>query len=382
MPTFGWVHEDASEAFLSATQRVPDPRGPLPRTYRCPFCIHVAATPRSLQEHLAGIHPVDRPALLVGGVELGLAFTVRESRAASEYILANATSAAVSVDGMPLAQVDHDSFGVLMARLDRSVVHVRLSNDRLRGAEPVTTSYDVRFRVAAPKALDAVDRAFMDHMTKGVPTREAARHFRRDPRCQETGSDYAEGMAEYVLGVLVKEQPYGQALASSLDSFTDAFTAALQKLRVHRRPLPHLLCSVMRFSLNQFGTGTIASGYAELDAAMELLRGPARVHAAMPDAPAVRLKACPLDHGTDRLLALAKAMSRKDHWSPVLRNECLQVANDRSLVLPDRQKALAIWALTALRLGAGREAVEPLSQISAVHPFDTWAHPCLETVSK
>ncbi|MCJ2077660.1 hypothetical protein MKK68_18735 [Methylobacterium sp. E-016] len=189
-------------------------------------------------------------------------------------------------------------------------------------------------------------------------------------------------MAEYVLGVLVKEQTYGQGLTSPLDSFTEAFTAALQKLKPHKRPLPHLLCSVMRFALNQFGNEQIRSGYVELDAAMELLRGPTSHHVNIPDVPPGRLKACPLDHGTDRLLGLAKAMSRKDRWSPVLRSECLQVAADQALVLPDRQKALAIWALTALRLDARDEAVEPLRQISAVHPFDTWADACLQTVSK
>ncbi|MCG5246883.1 hypothetical protein LPC10_17645 [Methylorubrum sp. B1-46] len=382
MPTFGWVHEDASEAFLSATQKVPDPRGPLPRSYGCPFCTHVAISPRDLQDHLSVAHPVDRPTLLVSGIEPGLTFTVRERRAPSDYILANATAAAVSVDGMPPEPVDQSTFGSLMARLDRSVARIRLSNGKLRGAEPVTTTYDVRFRVAAPGDLDAVDRAFMDHMTKGVPTRETARRFRQDARCQGTGSDYAEGMAEYVLGVLIKEQPHGQRVSSSLDSFTEAFTAALQKLRVHRRPLPHLLCSVMRFALNEFGSGTVASGYDELDAATELLRGPAVAHIVVPDAPASRLKACPLDHGTDRLLGLVKAMSRKDHWSPVLRSECLQVAGDGALVLPDRQKALAVWALTALRLKAPDQAVEPLSQIAAVHPFDAWAQPALETVTK
>lgn len=382
MATFGWVHEDASEAFLSATQRVPDPSGPLPRSYRCPFCTHVASTPRDLQDHLSGVHPVDRPTLLVAGAEPGLTFTVRERRAPSDYILANATAAVVSVDGMPAETVDQASFGPLMARLDRSVARIRLSNGKLRGAEPVTTTYDVRFRVAAAEDLDGVDRAFIDHMTKGVPTRETARRFRHDARCRGTGADYAEGMAEYVLGVLIKEQPHGQGVSSSLDSFTEAFTAALQRLRVHRRPLPHLLCSVMRFALNDFGGGPVASGYDELDAATEFLRGPMRDHIVVPDAPTARLKACPLDHGTDRLLALVKTMSRKDRWSPVLRSECLQVAQDAALVLPDRQKALAVWALTALRLKAPDQAVEPLSQIAAVHPFDVWAYPYLETVNK
>ena len=382
MPTYGWVQEDASEAFLSATQRVPDPGGPRPRAYRCPFCSHVAATARALQDHLSGSHTVERPALLVDGREPGLNFVVREHRRPSDYVLANVTAATVSVDGAHPSPVDNGALAALLARLDQSVARITLSNGKLRGAEPVTTNYDVRFRVATPRALDDVDRAFMEHMTLGVPTRESTRRFRQDRRCQGTGADYAEGMAEYVLGTLIKERPHGQAISSPLDSYTEAFTAALQKLGPHRRALPHLLCCVMRFALNQFGTGPVSSGYAELDAAMELLRGPTTMPAPVPEAPADRVRACPIDHGTDRLLTLTVSMSRKDRWSPVLRGECLQVASDPALVLPDRRKAEAVWALTALRLNAHQEAEEPLSRIAAVHPFDEWASPSLAMVTK
>ena len=52
MPTFGWMQEDATEAYLLATQSVSDPRGPLPQTYRCPICMHIAIAFKALQDHL------------------------------------------------------------------------------------------------------------------------------------------------------------------------------------------------------------------------------------------------------------------------------------------------------------------------------------------
>lgn len=382
MPTFGWVQEDATEAFLSATQRVPDPGGWSTRTFACPFCRHVADTPRGLQNHLSGAHPVDRPTMLMRGRELEAETVLRERRSPGDVLFANVTSATISIDGASPKAVGQADLAHLLTGLDEAVARVTLSNGKLRNAEPVVTTYGVRIRIADANALDDVDRAFLEHLTATTPSRNAARRFGLDRRCQGIASDYAEGMAEYVLGVLIKEQPHGQTLSSSLDRHVEMFTAALQKLGGHRRPLPHLLCSVMRFALNQFGSGPLASGYAELDAAMDLLRGPTKAHRAVPEASSTRLKACPLDHGTSRLLNLVAAMSRADRWSPVLRNECSQVASDPALVLRDHHKALAIWALTAMRLKAPKEAEEPLKGISAIRPFDQWAFACLEEVSR
>jgi hypothetical protein len=90
---------------------------------------------------------------------------------------------------------------------------------------------------------------------------------------------------------------------------------------------------------------------------------------------------CPIDHGTGRIIDLAVSLSRQERWGPILRDTCRQVAEADSLELVDREKALAMWAVTAWRLGARVEATGPLAQLSATYPFSTWAAACLEEVS-
>jgi hypothetical protein len=89
-----------------------------------------------------------------------------------------------------------------------------------------------------------------------------------------------------------------------------------------------------------------------------------------------------VDHGTGRVLDLGVRLSRQERWSPILDEECRQIAEADTLDLMDRQKALALWAVTAWRLEAVNDATEPLARLSATYPFSTWATSCLETLNK
>lgn len=48
------------------------------------------------------------------------------------------------------------------------------------------------------------------------------------------------------------------------------------------------------------------------------------------------------------------------------------MANSGALDVPDREKALALWAEAALRASPDA-AAEPLGLLSATYPFGTWA---------
>ena len=75
-------------------------------------------------------------------------------------------------------------------------------------------------------------------------------------------------------------------------------------------------------------------------------------------------------------------MAGQDRWSPILNEECRKAAASDILDAMDRQKALAIWAVSAWRLDAKESATEPLRQISATYPFSNWAERYLESVTK
>lgn len=382
MPTFGWVQEDAWDRILSATECVPEPSGERVPTFPCPFCSRVLQTPSEFQAHLSTSHHVARPMMLISGTEPTSAFVLRERLRASDIVLANTTSASLSIDGAPFRAVKTPELGRALADASLATVRVRLENASQKGTAPVAGGYDFSIRVASPAALQAVERAFEKHLNiEGLSVASVDR-FLADPRCGGAASDYATGMAEYVLGLLVKERPHGQDITSPLERYREHFGSANVKLAPHKRPLPALLCAIMRFALNNFSGAGVPTGHVGLDAVTATLRGP---HFRGPPIPVpsggATRRVCPIDHGTSRILVLADRLATVDRWSGVLQDECRQVAGAGTLDLMDQQKALALWALAAWRLGATRDAIEPLERIAATYPFAEWASPCLEAVS-
>jgi hypothetical protein len=78
------------------------------------------------------------------------------------------------------------------------------------------------------------------------------------------------------------------------------------------------------------------------------------------------------------MLELASHLVGQPRWSPILDDECRTLARTDVLDTSDNQKALAVWAAVAWRLGAKQSALEPLTQIAEVYPFSRWAREYLE----
>lgn len=381
MPTLGWVYEDAYEKISAATERVPGPSGPRPVTFPCPFCSAILNSATAFQSHLSDAHHVARPMLLIGGSEPSSSHVVRQRVRQRDVAIANVTSAELSIDGSSSISVTPPELARTIAGLDDGCVRVHLQNASQRGATPVSGVYVLTMRIVGPAALRAVEQAFDAHLNLEHPTMRSVEEFTADRRCQGVASDYVRGLAEYIDGLLIKERPTGQDIMSPLARYRELFGSALLSLAPYDRPLPRLICALMRFSLNDFSRAGTATGHLALDAATIAMKGPHDLGDLPISIPGARRPVCPIDHGTSRLLVLWERLSSEKRWSPVLGDECRQVAGAGTLDIMDQQKALALWAIAAWRLDAKRAAIEPLERISATYPFSIWASERLEAVT-
>jgi hypothetical protein len=286
------------------------------------------------------------------------------------------------VDGEIVKLPSPTEIGRRLAALNWATVEVTLINAAERVAAPVTSTYRMSIRAADAKTLQGVERAFTQWITDQNLSRETIRMFLGDRRCQGNGADYADGLANYAMGVLVKERPEGQDLSSPLARYRELFGASLDNLSSYERPFAKLLCSIIQFALNIISNSVQETGFADLDLASAMLKGPNQKLAMTSGLATERRRhACPIDHGTGRILDLATRLARQDRWGPILSEECRQIAESDTLDVMDRQKALALWAATAWRLNAFDNAHAPLAQLSATYPFSTWANACLEAVN-
>lgn len=389
MPTFGWVREDAWEAFLEGTAPrgggIPAPHAPR-QTFGCPFCTQTFASVQRLQTHFVEEHRIARPLLLIDGKEPEADSAIRNQHPVSHFAIANSTTIKIGIDGGGMRTVTERALASELSKLRQATVCVVLANASEQRAAPVTSEYRLSVRIADDETLRKVEQAFIEKIVDAVLSVGTVSAFLSDARCVGPGADYAESIAAYVTGILVKERPDGQNITSPLSRYRDLFGSALQRLSAHSRPFPYMLCTLMRFAMNDLSAASVPTGVWELDVAMEILRGPApKTTVKRPVASggqSRRRRICLIDHGTGRILDLAVRLAQQDRWSPTLSEECRQVAEAEALDIMDRQKAHALWALTALRLGASKDAIAPLVQLSAIYPFSNWADTCLEAVSK
>jgi hypothetical protein len=283
---------------------------------------------------------------------------------------------------MPFETVDLNRLAQQLSDIRRAEISLNLSNSSQVNAAPVTTSYKISIRIAESRELKEVEKAFEEVIMSAPISRASIDRFVTDPRSKGAGSEYAAGLANYSLGVLIRERPEAEMLTTPFSRYRELYGSAVQNLTDFDRPLARLIRGVIRFVLNDFSQTTTETGFWELDIANRLLKDPSQDIVVAFDADAVRRPVCPIDHATNRILNLARSMSNQIRWSPILDCECREIANSELVDASDRQKALAIWAVAAWRLNAPQSAIEPLRQIAATYPFSTWAEPYLESATK
>lgn len=375
--TLGWILEDSWERYLDA-QPDADLPPPGPPRVRCPFCVtNFGAIPEML-DHLQDRHRGERPVLLLRGREPsgGSGAQIRTFIGASDAILQNCSEARLGLDGAAPERVSSGTLQKLLGHQRDAVVDIELINRYDQVAQPIRTSYRLIVRIPDKRALDAVDRAFKRHLATDSLDFGSVDAFLNDRSCGGVARDYAASLAAYVRGRLVKDRPMNASPTLPYARYRDLYGEALAGLDPFRRPLSDLICSVIRFSLNIFSV-PFSTGYAPLDgtfATLEHLAGYGSApHTPVLEVPAAArtIEVCPLDDGVSRVLALWQRLRDRPQWTPSIEEECRQAAGAQALDAPDKQKILALWAVAALRASA--DASEPLSLLSATHPFGAWA---------
>ena len=350
---------------------------PLP--YSCPFCHKRFNKRRRLTEHLASEHRGEHPFIRLRGQELGARDVVRRRLVAADVEVQNCTSLSIRRNGMKLSDSNPNCLPGLFAGETNADLELELLNRFDRIAEPVTRSYRLTICVAEKSALDAVDDAFLECLGLDSPDMSHVRRFLDDYRTQGLVRDYADALAAYVRGVLVKDGRGGATLPPK--EAVNLQGEALQTLQDFDRPLSVAVCSLLRFAANDFSQADEPAGLRLLD----------RCHAAL--APALghappiivgdydgtgnrggRSGLIPFDTASELVFDLAE----RGRAGPVVLSEYRNAVEEPGLTARDRVKVRALWALAASGAGMDAEALEPLRQLRNDPAFGKWASGELE----
>jgi hypothetical protein len=264
---------------------------------------------------------------------------------------------------------------MLAAQRD-ALVDLSLANVFDAAAEPIRQSYRLEFRLPKKQVLDSVDRFFRTVLAVDALDLAGIDRFLSTPQSRGVARDYAEALAAFVRGVLVKDRPLKLSVTLPYAEYRALYIQALDGLAPFQRPLPNLVRAVVRFALNDF-TALAPTGFTPLDEAMRTLarlagttEAPVEVGQNVGSSASIAI--CPLDDGVSRVLDLWARLRSRPAWTPNLEEECRLTANAKTLDVLDRQKVLALWAEAALRTDA-KAAAEPLQLLAATYPFGQWA---------
>ena len=378
MPTVGWIREGDVDAFFEGTEVIPDPSPSNEPSLSCPFCGSMFLNQSEFHDHVYAKHRVERPFIILRGQEPSKHVVIRSPLEMSEISVSNTSYAKVCLDGVGPQQVSTDELREIITVSSQVELKLELFNATEHKAEPVVTPYGFSFRIAEREDLKRVEQAFKEILVSDAITRNSISSFLADKKTQGSGKEYASGLADYCLGILIKERPEGENLTTPFSRYRELYGRAFDVLKDFPRPLAHLISCIIRFALNNYEDNGLRTGYWELDLVTELLSNPTSTSVQQSLENTTRRPVCPVDHGTGRMLDLAKRLVAQPRWSPVLDDECRMIAHSDLLDATDHHKAFAIWAASAWRLGSTESAVEPLEQIAGIYPFSRWASKYLE----
>src|SRR5580704_3698941 len=198
--------EDIYLRFFESTEQVPDAIIPGPPDEICPFCGRHFEKQSALLEHLSEAHRGERPILLLNGREPDRHCQISYRLQKEKIRIQNCTSARLYINGYPPVDVHPGRVArMLMDEVD-SILDLELENKFDASAEPIIQLYHMIIRVPSKRALDDVDRAFVQHLGRDAPQMTQVASFLQDSRCAGIVSEYADALAAYVRGVLIKDQ--------------------------------------------------------------------------------------------------------------------------------------------------------------------------------
>lgn len=174
--------EDDLTRYLEATE-TPLVWGQLAPVYLCPFCSETFEDRQLLSNHLSSRHYGLRPILLIRGWEPDRITTIRQRLWEPQIVVDNCSDVHMRVNGTRCDGILQQDVPRLLAKESDAVIELELVNRFDDVAAPVRQSYRLEFCIPNKSSLDAVDRAFIEHLTIDKLEMTQVSLFLRDRRC-------------------------------------------------------------------------------------------------------------------------------------------------------------------------------------------------------
>ena len=210
---------------------------PAPK-YRCDQCDAVFDSQEALRTHRFEKHPLERPMLMIRGVEVGRQpFQIKTPLSPSDVTLLSADE--VVVNGRTTSAAE---LGQVLSQYRDGTVNLQFGD----GAGEF--SRVIHFRIASSEDLVGVEKCFLETAAGGRLDRRAIDHFIAASKQFRTAEAYYDGICEYLYGVLAKER--SSHVDIPYERYRDKLNRSMESLADIHRPLARHISSLIDFNFN------------------------------------------------------------------------------------------------------------------------------------
>lgn len=212
-----------------------------PEVFPCQQCDAVFSSHDAWFDHRFERHPLRRPMLVLGDVEvLTPRYTAQNALSPQVIRTVNAIGCRVNGKEVPLTNLAQ-----VLAAKPRAFYSIALW-----GEGGVETTYEVSVEVPANEHLVAVERDFAALASQGRLTVHSVNAFLQQASAAPTAKNLTHGLANYLFGVLAKDQRGETSLTQ--EQGRAKLNEAHQTLLDIKRPLPQAIAAVIEFGTNTF----------------------------------------------------------------------------------------------------------------------------------
>jgi hypothetical protein len=378
MPTVGWIQEGDIDRMSDAFPF----KKPKKQPVHCQLCGKAFFDADALKTHLGVDHPLKQPIIQLGR-EVGTQFVVRDPAALGSVTLFNTTDCTLTEGAATPDAITPDALVKRLSKARNTSYRVLLRNERLLDGH--AAEVEVLIRVAIPDAelCAKVEGLFTTLLAVERPTVEAVARFLHESPNDPAIRDYAGALADYVLGILIKEQDASAGAIAEFPLFKSKLSSARHVLNHFHGPLAEAVLAAIDFNLNNFWPDAVLSVPA-LEAGHRFFT-PFFTPAHKPSAPTKKAKrkiagaACPVDHLTNGILRFVDAFPS----GPEADLEAGLAGGTKTYPVSefDRTKISTLLAAAAILAGDKPKAVQQLRRLVHDYHFGAWATKQLENLA-
>ena len=346
---------------------------PTPIFYRCPYCNRHEVSEAGLQNHVVTSHPIERPTLLLRGVAAESQIRLRRLVTASDFHTLHCGSASLSINGRPSKTFDAKKLSDVLSKQIDCEISIQLHGQGRSAA--ASSTYEIHIVVPDETHLDKADRLFLADLAKNDVGLRDVEKFAADSAALDSCKDYASGLTDYVLGMLIKDQSGNVSL--EFKEYVAKHQSALALLSNFDRPLARIVCTFIRFSLNDFLSPFVTCGVDKLDASIAFFVERCGIPNAQisNNSTLASLKSrnlCPVDQTSFVLLAGASDLWTMQNMSP-LADKVVAISDRQGVSGYDRAKAYVLLAEHFERTQNTLKAASAARMLSNDPVFGRWA---------